>query len=125
MYCLSTLQQGNCVFLLIPKHICSNKDTNSLRYSEIPYSHNLCYNTLLFSVTNIVVMASEKAKPMRVLKELAALAEECIQFPAPTKQLTTIITPVPRDLAYSSGFCVYQKHTWYMYMQAKNLIYIK
>lgn len=101
VYCLCTLQQSSCVFLLIPKHICSSKDTNTLRYSEIPYSYNFCYNILLFSVTNIVVRASEIAQPMRML-DLAALEEDCIQFPAPTQQLTKIGIPVTRDLASSS-----------------------
>jgi hypothetical protein len=35
------------------------------------------------------------------LRALAALPETWVQFPAPTWQLTTVVTPVPEDLTGS------------------------
>lgn len=57
---------------------------------------------------------------MSMLRKCVLLAENCVQFPSPTQLLTTIVIPVPRDLAISPGFCGYQKHTCYMDKQAKN-----
>lgn len=49
------------------------------------------------------------------LGALASLAEDRVQFPAPTKRLKTVIL-VPGELIHSSGLCGHQALTRYTYI---------